>query len=306
MELRMKATTILHVRRSSFFPRSTPIPLPPLKSPIKTISVSVGGKKRTACRRASSGYRMVTSSPFCRISAYRASSSIKRIDSHSSRTARIDLPLFVIRETKRVCAGLDMAQVQRERNLREMNSPSTCGPRRAATIVSVIGRGCQVWLSLRIQHRYRSSLDRSCISRDSLVVATQSQRGGRSFLPPLLSDQPGQPPPSDRDFCVHFLTPGITCTRRKTQARVRNNEFRSQRVDRKNCRVGRFVSLSFPLAPGRSRGTNHTPTTHQHTHRRTTLFSRSSSSLVVLHIPNTPSRYTSTDPLLRTQSQVIQ
>lgn len=199
-----------------------------------------------------------------------------------------------------------MAQVQRERNLREMNSPSTCGPRRAATIVSVIGRGCQVWLSLRIQHRYRSSLDRSCISRDSLVVATQSQRGGRSFLPPLLSDQPGQPPPSDRDFCVHFLTPGITCTRRKTQARVRNNEFRSQRVDRKNCRVGRFVSLSFPLAPGRSRGTNHTPTTHQHTHRRTTLFSRSSSSLVVLHIPNTPSRYTSTDPLLRTQSQVIQ
>lgn len=131
-------------------------PLSPLKSPIKTTSVSVGGKKR----RASSGYRVVTSSPFCRISA---SSSIKRIDSQSSRTARIDLPLFEIRETKRVgrsycycCAALDMAQVQRERNLREMNSPSTCGPRRAATIVSVIGRGCQVWVSLRIQHRYRS------------------------------------------------------------------------------------------------------------------------------------------------------
>jgi hypothetical protein len=125
---------------------------------------------------------MVTSSPFCRISA---SSSIKRVDSHSSRTARIDLPLPEMRETKGVgrsccycCAALDMAQVQRERNLREMNSPSTCGPRRAATIVSVIGRGCQVWLSLRIQYRYRSSLDRSCISRDSLVVATQSQRGG--------------------------------------------------------------------------------------------------------------------------------
>lgn len=102
-------------------------------------------------------------------------------------------------------------------------------------------------------------------------------------------------------------SPGITCTRRKTHARVQNNEFRSQRL------IGRIValaglSLSFPLAPGCSRGTNHPPhrphTTH--TPRRTTLFSRSSSSLVVLHIPNTPSRYTSTDPLLRTQSQVIQ
>lgn len=156
-----------------------------------------------------------------------------------------------------------MAQVQRERNLREINSPSTCGLRRAATIVSVIGRGCQVWLSLRIQYRYRSSLDRSCISRDSLVVATQSQRGGRSFLPPLLSDQPGQPPPSDRKFC----TPGITCTRRKTQARVRNNEIRSQRM------IGRIVALaglSLSLLPACPRPlerhqpppTHHTPHTH--------------------------------------------
>jgi hypothetical protein len=167
----------------------------------------------------------------------------------------------------------------------------------------------------RCGYRYVSSigtarsLDRSCISRDSLVVATQSQRGGRSFLPPLPSDQPGQPPPCHRDFCVHFFTPGITCTRRKTHARVQNNEFRSQRL------IGRIVALAgLSLSPSRlPPAAREAPTTHPghpprttHTHRRTTLFSRSSSSLVVLHIPNTPSRYTSTDPLLRTQSQVIQ
>jgi hypothetical protein len=243
MELRMVLSTRLQkaailyctsgVRASSHGPRRSP--LPPLKSPIKTTSVSVGGKKR----RASSGYRMVTSSPFCRISA---SSSIKRVNSHSSRTARIDLPLFEIRETKRVgrsycycCAALDMAQVQRERNLREMNSPSTCGPRRAATIAESSEEVA------RCGYRYVSSigtarsLDRSCISRDSLVVATQSQRGGRSFLPPLLSDRPGQPPPNSASISA---SPGITCTRRKTHARVQNNEFRSQRL------IGRIVALA--------------------------------------------------------------
>jgi hypothetical protein len=170
---------ILHVRRSSFFPRSTPIPP-------STIKISDQDNLGLGWRKETKSLFWVQDGHFISLLSYLSivldqEGQQPLIEDSSHRSA-------AFRDTRDeasgdghhcyCCAALDMAQVQRERNLREMNSPSTCGPRRAATIVSVIGRGCQVWLSLRIQYRYRSSLDRSCISRDSLVVATQSQRGG--------------------------------------------------------------------------------------------------------------------------------
>jgi hypothetical protein len=105
----------------------------------------------------------------------------------------------------------------------------------------------------------------------------------RSFLPPFLSDRPGQPPPNSASISSlrGSLAP-VGRPRKSTEQRVSQPT-----VDRKNCRVGRFVSL-LPACP-RLLERHQSPTTH-HTH---TDEPRSS---LVLPLPS--SSFTSRTPLL--------
>lgn len=145
----------------------------------------------------------------------------------------------------------------------------------------------------RCGYRYVSSIGtaRRSIARVSLAIRSSSPRSHREadglFYPHSYPTSQASLLRLTAISASISASPGITCTRRKTQARVRNNEFRSQRL------IGRIValaglSLSFPLAPGCSRGTNHPP--HRHTHP-----DEPRSSLV---LPLPSSSFTSRTPLL--------
>lgn len=124
----------------------------------------------------------------------------------------------------------------------------------------------------RCGYRYVSSIGtaRRSIARVSLAIRSSSPRSHREadglFYPHSYPTSQASLLRLTVISASISASPGITCTRRKTQARVRNNEFRSQRlIGRIAALAGWSLSLSFPLAPGCSRGTNHPPTTH-HTH----------------------------------------
>lgn len=144
-------------------------------------------------------------------------------------------------------------------NLREMNSPSACGPRRAATIAESSEEVA------RCGYRYVSSIGtaRRSIARVSLAIRSSSPRSHREavFFTPI-PIRPARPASSE------FCTPGITCTRRKT-----TQEYRTTNSQRLIGRIVALAGLSLSLLPACPRllERHHPPTTQatHHTHTPT-------------------------------------